>query len=152
MPVTVISPAEADGLPMITLWQPFASLIFCGAKRHETRSWAYPDKLEAKPIVIHAAVIKVKDEWVSPELDALCTRHFGVYWRDTLPRGAALGVAKLGGAFPAERVITFADDRTSGDWTPGRFVWRLNQIKAFAEPVPYRGKQGWGCFELDKAA
>ena len=37
----------------LTIWQPWASLIACGAKRYETRSW--PTKYRG-PIAIHAAV------------------------------------------------------------------------------------------------
>ena len=36
----------------ITLWQPWASLIACGAKKYETRSWATRYR---GPIAIHAA-------------------------------------------------------------------------------------------------
>ena len=36
----------------ITIWQPWASLLACGAKRYETRSWATNYR---GPIAIHAA-------------------------------------------------------------------------------------------------
>lgn len=39
----------------ISLWQPWASLIACGAKPFETRSWAPPRDLIGQPIAIHAA-------------------------------------------------------------------------------------------------
>jgi hypothetical protein len=39
----------------ISLWQPWASLIACGAKPYETRSWAPPRKLIGQTIAIHAA-------------------------------------------------------------------------------------------------
>jgi hypothetical protein len=39
----------------ISLWQPWASLIACGAKPYETRSWAPPRDLIGQPIAIHAA-------------------------------------------------------------------------------------------------
>lgn len=39
----------------ISLWQPWASLIACGAKPFETRSWAPPRELIGQPIAIHAA-------------------------------------------------------------------------------------------------
>lgn len=37
----------------ITIWQPWASLLACGAKRYETRSWATKYR---GPIAIHAAM------------------------------------------------------------------------------------------------
>lgn len=40
----------------LTIWQPWASLLACGAKQYETRSWATSYR---GPIAIHAAAIKV---------------------------------------------------------------------------------------------
>jgi hypothetical protein len=39
----------------ISLWQPWASLIACGAKPFETRDWAPPADMIGKPIAICAA-------------------------------------------------------------------------------------------------
>ena len=39
----------------ISLWQPWASLIACGVKQFETRSWAPPRSLIGTTIAIHAA-------------------------------------------------------------------------------------------------
>jgi hypothetical protein len=39
----------------ISLWQPWASLIACGAKPYETRHWAPPRELIGQRIAIHAA-------------------------------------------------------------------------------------------------
>lgn len=39
----------------ISLWQPWASLIACGAKPYETRDWAPPRALIGQTIAIHAA-------------------------------------------------------------------------------------------------
>jgi hypothetical protein len=39
----------------ISLWQPWASLIACGAKPFETRHWAPPRELIGQRISIHAA-------------------------------------------------------------------------------------------------
>ena len=39
----------------ISLWQPWASLIACGAKPFETRHWAPPRELIGQRIAIHAA-------------------------------------------------------------------------------------------------
>lgn len=39
----------------ISLWQPWTSLIACGAKPYETRDWAPPASLIGQPIAIQAA-------------------------------------------------------------------------------------------------
>jgi hypothetical protein len=41
----------------ITLWQPWASLLACGAKQYETRSWATNYR---GPIAIHSAAKNIK--------------------------------------------------------------------------------------------
>ncbi|UWG96803.1 ASCH domain-containing protein [Dehalobacter sp. DCM] len=41
----------------ITLWQPWASLLACGAKKYETRSW---DTSYRGPIAIHAAARSIQ--------------------------------------------------------------------------------------------
>ncbi len=50
-------PLDVEGRTMkaISLWQPWASLIACGAKPYETRSWAPPRALIGHTIAIHAA-------------------------------------------------------------------------------------------------
>ena len=45
----------------LTLWQPYATLIACGAKTIETRSWAAPESLIGQRLAIHAAVRPVRD-------------------------------------------------------------------------------------------
>jgi hypothetical protein len=45
----------------ISLWQPWASLIACGAKPYETRHWAPPRALIGQTIAIHAAKRVDKD-------------------------------------------------------------------------------------------
>ena len=45
----------------ISLWQPWASLIACGAKPFETRHWAPPRELIGQTIAIHAAKKVDKD-------------------------------------------------------------------------------------------
>ncbi|WP_375782883.1 hypothetical protein ACE10Z_23505 [Bradyrhizobium sp. Pha-3] len=45
----------------ISLWQPWASLIACGAKPYETRDWAPPAELIGQTIAIHASKKVDKD-------------------------------------------------------------------------------------------
>lgn len=43
------------GMPALTLWQPWASLVALDIKTIETRSWRAPEKLIGERIAIHAA-------------------------------------------------------------------------------------------------
>src|SRR6185437_11075967 len=58
----------------ISLWQPWASLIACGVKRYETRSWAPPRDLIGQTIAIHAAK-KVDKDAVALAEDLLYGQH-----------------------------------------------------------------------------
>lgn len=128
-------------MKIISLWQPYASLIFSGHKRFETRSFAYPSRLLFTQIGIHATMKIVID---SPEMDDLCAATFGADYRQILPRGAILGAVTLGMCYPTDGVaFDDAVERIVGDWTPGRFAWRLWQPIKLPVPVRAKGQQGW---------
>lgn len=99
----------------ITVWQPWASLLACGAKRYETRGWATRYR---GPIAIHAAVKKLPKQADMPweTFDAITTalaEHYGSWRSDwhlggtmymnmdgsdngfDIPRGAVIATAEL---------------------------------------------------------
>ena len=81
----------------LTIWQPWASLVACGAKQYETRSW--PTKYRG-PIAIHAAI---KDPCKLPLLDKAELERFT--WEEInarrcpgwclMPRGKIIATAEL---------------------------------------------------------
>ena len=81
----------------LTIWQPWASLIACGAKRYETRSWATKYR---GPIAIHAAMkdpcklpiptIKDVEQYVREEIAA----HRCPPWA-VMPTGMVIATAEL---------------------------------------------------------
>ncbi|MFT9078078.1 hypothetical protein [Ethanoligenens sp.] len=98
----------------ITIWQPWASLLACGAKKYETRGRVTRYR---GPIAIHAAVKKLPKQADMPleTFDAITTalaEHYG-YWRSgwhlkrtkmnldgsdngfDIPRGAIVAVGEL---------------------------------------------------------
>jgi hypothetical protein len=146
--------AERDPMPMITLWQPWASLCFviepAWRKGLETRGYAYPAKYEGERIALHAALGNAPAEMITDELDQLATNAFGRDWRRTLPRGAVVGTVRLGGCGPScdfEHSLGNAD-RVAGIWGNGRFGWRLEEPRPLAAPVAAKGKQGWSSISL----
>lgn len=128
-------------VPTISLWQPWASLIFTGDKQHETRAYPPPAKHIGKRIAIHAAKRVAVPFTLGLEL--LCEREFGSGGWRILPRGAIIGTVLLVGFGRTEDVDpgTVAN-RIAGDWTPGRYAWELANPLSIS-PVPWRGKQGW---------
>lgn len=75
----------------ITIWQPWASLISCGIKKYETRSW--PTKYRG-PIAIHAAA---KNPQTLPwEVRGVLEKYAEYIGQlDELPRGAIIATANL---------------------------------------------------------
>lgn len=155
----------------ITLHQPWASLIASGAKTSETRSWAPPAYLIGERFVIHASKKKpgyATPIWSSNALHAL--RRGGIISASSaiqmvphhgllqLPRGAAVCSAVLDYAFKIEykarhKSQTMAVGYTKdggecmtridpwGDFSVGRWVWKLSHINVLPEPVPCKGAQ-----------
>jgi hypothetical protein len=59
--------------------------------------------------------------------------------------GAIVATAKLIGCRRTEDVEhqVGAVERIYGDYSSGRFAWFLTDIKPLAEPIPFRGAQGF---------
>ena len=142
----------------ISLWQPWATLIAIGAKRFDTRSW---ETSYRGPLLIHAEKKMNGDllEMCSddPFLDAL--DRAGAYptpgapVERFLPLGAIIAVANLKAIYRvAERHTNHAvlsngseimgPEYAFGDYAPGRFAWKLENIRRFPEPIPFKGAQG----------
>jgi activating signal cointegrator 1 len=128
---------HSQPIKALSLWQPWASLVAYGVKRHETRHWSTAYR---GPIAIHAA--KTLDVAGSPDL--LCQHVFGPFWTKTLPAGVVVAIGDLTACEPTERVadhITPAD-RAAGNFTRGRFAWRIENVRRLADPIPLIGRQG----------
>lgn len=134
----------------ITLWQPYASLIFTRHKAFETRGFRYPARLEQQTLAIHAAKRPLAQCGVSTALDGLCRQVFGEGYGETLPRGALLGTVRLDGCYTTDemRDDISQSDFDAGDWTAGRFAWLLQDVMPFPAPRPMNGKQGWSTVEI----
>lgn len=121
----------------ISLWQPWASAIPLGLKCYETRSWATAYR---GPIAIHAAKRLVKEGLhVKIPLDLF---DAGVrVWTD-LPLGGIVAIAQLVACTPTDGMDSYLSrlELRMGDYSPGRFAWRLEKIQP-VEFVPCRGYQ-----------
>lgn len=137
----------------LTLTQPWATLVAIGAKSIETRSWATRYR---GPIAIHAA------KGFPGDARAIChelpfepvLRMSGFAREDSLPRGAIVAVAVLVDVWQfdrtsAERIHRGASDGSFpahevsfGDFSGGRFGFRLADVRAIATPIPARGMLG----------
>lgn len=172
---------ETEGFPAITLWQPWASLVACGAKRWETRGWRTSYR---GPLRIHAAKVERPEEAALVALPAIHDalwpalgfdrRPMPTSVRERLPRGAIVatvnvvdcvrmvgpgpistetltetlrpdGFVVVGpeqlafyrpGIADGELSVDISDQREFGDWEPGRWAWRLEDIAPTTDRCP----------------
>ena len=141
-----------DLLPVISLWQPFASLIFEWdrqrgdfVKAHETRGFKLPDRLIGQHVAIHATATFPARRFISSALNDLCYDRFGCAYDISLPFGQIIGIVRFDPPKPTEELARYQpeDEITAGDWTPGRWAWPIISAIRLREPIPAKGKQGW---------
>ncbi len=123
----------------LTLTQPWAQLVIDGRKVFETRSWRTN---YTGPLAIHAA-----KGWTAD--DRQFARDLG-YAPAALPRGAVLGTVTLIRCQGTEDLVAYLETKGDrglfelmvGDYSDGRYAWRLAHVAAFPEPIPARGSLG----------
>lgn len=140
-----------EEIRLLSLWQPWASLIAMGVKKVETRHWSSPYR---GLLAIHAAKRKI---------DAAGLRLLGCIDGEidasTFPYGAIVAVAKIwtvsrmtkdgvGETYcwipcPSGRTVFYptAVEKSCGHWEEGRYAWILEAIRPI-EPIYTPGKQG----------
>ncbi len=132
---------------VLTLTQPWASLVAIGAKRFETRSWGTSFRGR---LAIHAATgfpawarrTCLENEYI---LDTLVEQGLDV---PDLPLGQIITVCHLVSAVPVEKSPWVISEREAafGDYRAGRFVWYLDDVRQLPEPIPARGALGLWTF------
>lgn len=149
----------------VSLWQPFASAIACGAKKIETRAWATRYR---GPLLIHASRTRVfatedlrrrTSLWRSAfnQRDASFEEFIGA-----LPYGALVARCELVDCIAVvdtESIRAAARrigekysplERQLGDYRRGRWAWMLAKVEPLPAPIPCRGMPG--LFEVEEPA
>jgi hypothetical protein len=117
----------ADVVKVLTVRQPWASLIMAGAKDVENRTWSTRHRGQ---LAIHAAG--------TLETDALAQHRNLLNAPADLPRGTILGT------------VTLTDIVTghASPWAePGHYHWLLADPRPFDEPRPMPGRLGLWTWE-----
>jgi hypothetical protein len=146
---------EDEAMKAITILQPYASLIACGAKKIETRSW--PTKYRGT-IAIHAGLShkysgKVRE---APFYEALChDKNSNVCYKwdsmpDSLPYGIVIAIADLIDCIEINESHIYylklhlkdgvGNEYAFGDYEIGRYAWILDNVRKI-DPVPAKGMQ-----------
>lgn len=140
----------------ISLTQPWASLVVAGAKQYETRSWSTNYR---GPLCIHASLTmphSAREVCIEePFLSAL--REAGYITGDPkkqgtgavqVPLGCIIGVVELVDVFQTgvsclPSLDWMADlseqERAFGDYSPGRYGWKLENPQSFGRHFSVRG-------------
>ncbi len=161
--------AIMNGMIAISLWQPHASAMFVSRpgdpsrmlKGIETRGWV-PSPKTLQPgdrLAIHAAQTQrnprtkqpLQQWWMEnvkrqPELAAAFEADGIRDWCD-LPFGKLLGFGIfLGTSATSDLIASGSIDHTEealGDYSRGRFGWRMTEMTKLSTPLPCKGRQGF---------
>lgn len=123
-----------------TLW---AVLIMLHQKSFETRTWApgYRGKL-----AIHASKslspLEKKLFYTEPFYSVF--RHYGYTRPEDLKKycGKVIATCYFTGAYKTEQIEVSEQERAFGDFSEGRYAWRLEGVMPLETPVAVRGQLG----------
>jgi len=134
---------------ILTLWQPWATLVALDEKAIETRGWGTSYR---GSFVIHAAqkFDAVSREWCTRDPFRFVLRTHGILEPEQLPLGAIVCVTKLVDCIPTDglealgRILAGGRfEKNFGDYRPGRRAWILQRPPIRLEPpIPFKNGQG----------
>lgn len=138
---------------VLSMWQPHASLTCTMdplrktiAKKFETRHWSPLEGRWLKvlratlpmDVVIHAT----QRDGRSADDRAMHTMLMRCGLATYRPRGAILATAQIVSVEPTETLHEIDEwEELAGDYSYGRFAWRLDKVHPLLIPIPLKGKQ-----------
>lgn len=145
-------------MKVISLLQPWASLVVMGAKIFETRSWK--TKYQGN-VLIHAS------QAFKPEHKKLCATEPFIKFipkPDELPTGKIIGMVHIERCFHSEDLGSYMyeeiledekkwdeiynQEKAFGDWSAGRYGWVLYEPVKFKNQYECKGSLSlWDCPE-----
>ena len=122
-------------MKVLSIKEPFATLIKDGVKIYETRSWKTNYRGE---IYIHASLSLSKSEGVGSA---------NKYLKSEIKPGFILCKCELVDCIPmTDEFIKYINKETSeydyGLYSEGRYAWKLKVLEVLDEPIPAKGKLG----------
>lgn len=136
-------------MKLLSLWEPWATLMAIGAKRIETRSWstAYRGWL-----AIHAAKGGISKRDLAEVMDDPAFQLALV--GEQLQFGKIVAVVRLLGCKSTINLnLEISEqERCFGDYSPGRYGWETSDLFRLPEPIPFRAMQGLVAVPADVVA
>lgn len=136
-------------MKLLSLWEPWATLMAIWAKRVETRSWSTTYR---GWLAIHASKGGLSKSLLRDCLDEPAFRL--ALSGERLSPGCIVAVVKLVDCCPTESRLclpgVFRDypeldtpqERAFGDFSEGRWAWVTEDLFRLASPIPFKGRQG----------
>lgn len=128
-------------MKVLTLTQPWATLVAIGAKSIETRSWSTS---YCGLLAIHAA-----KGWSLDDQELVYEEPFeeylaaaGYHQPGDLPRASVVAVCTLTGCCPTSVLKVEEPERSFGNFNKGRYGWFLADVVRLPEPIPAKGALG----------
>jgi hypothetical protein len=142
---------------VISIIQPWSTLIALGEKKYETRSWSTKHRGE---IAIHSSRKIDKQACREEPIKSVLEKHG--YTEHNLPIGWILAKCQIVGCYEAvtnddendiyailenEQMIS-GNEYKFGNYTNGRFAWELSDVKVL-DPIPAKGQLGLWNYDLE---
>lgn len=126
-------------MKVISLKQPWATLLALGEKKIETRSWSTKYRGE---IYIHAS--KTVDKRACNEETCKKVLNLHGYNSENLPTGVIIAKCTIVDIRKTEDVrnVISEHELTFGDYSPNRYGWLLDEIEELDTPILAKGKLG----------
>jgi activating signal cointegrator 1 len=130
----------------LSLTQPWATAICLGIKQWETRSW--PTHFRGE-LCIHAS--KGFPKWAK-EIAVDLANERGISFED-LPLGKIVCVVSLTECRQTDSLIHEIGEieQQWGDYSPGRYAFKLENLRVLSDPVPAIGHLGFWPVPWDEA-
>ncbi|MGC4050965.1 MAG: ASCH domain-containing protein [Paludibaculum sp.] len=138
-------------MKLISLWEPWATLMAVGAKRIETRSWGTSYR---GWLAIQASKAGLPKHRLATFLDQPAFRL--ALSGERLSPGCIVAVVRLldccpmqdfsylsqTGVFSVYPELDTQQEREFGDFSKGRWAWVTEDLVRLPKPIPFRAKQG----------
>ncbi len=126
-------------MKVLSLLQPWATLVVEGVKKIETRSWQTSHRGR---LLIHASQGKKGGILATEPPFKKYIPQFS-----QLSFGAIIGSVTLDDVFPVERLFLSdqllasltMEEKAFGDYTKGRYAWMLSEPEIFTQPILVKG-------------
>lgn len=127
---------------VLTLTQPWASMVAFGAKKFETRSWRTRYR---GPLVIHSALKFPREASVLCHMD-LYRRAIRGHLPGGLPLGQLLAIVDLTEIYDTQTAIgkghVVGEEILFGNYNSGRFAFKLENVREIPEVIRIKGSLG----------